>query len=796
MMLNPHFVHFADPTLPMKPPEHSGDDASADRRTRLFEALIESVFDGVLIVSGSGKMIYHNQLFLDIWNFPPEILASGSDDAALEWAAEQTTDPAGFLARVAEVYQQPAERVREEVTMKDGRTYDRCGTLVRTGDGDEPWMWTFRDITLRKHHELALQRSELRYRTLFDSLDEGFCVISMIFDEAGRPSDFRFIEVNPAFALQSGLDDPVGRRMREFAPHHEQHWFDSYGGVALTGKPVRFEHEANSLRRWFEVYAFPVDAPELHRVGVLLTDVTRRHEASEALRVSEQFSRAVMESSPDCIKILDASGQIEFMNVRGQELMEIDDFSTYGGRLWCEMWQGGDREKIRAALDEAMLGRPARFQAMCHTAKGTAKWWDVMIAKFEKDAFGCGPPGLISVSREITDNKRAEQELLLAKEAAESASRAKDRFLATLSHELRTPLNPVLLMASSLSEDASLPAALREQLRMIERNISLEARLIDDLLDITRVSSGKLQLRPEPCDVHTLLGLVAEMVRSDAREKNLTLKLDLQAQYHGMIGDPTRLQQVFWNLLRNAVKFTPTGGQIHLRTRDAGPPASPRLRIEVQDSGIGISPQSLCSIFEPFEQEKRATPSASDGLGLGLAIAHAIVELHQGTLRAESSGAGQGAIFSIDAPATHPPTARLIPMEPEGSVAETEHEPPLRLLLVEDHQPTLEALRVLLSKAGHTVITAGTLAEARRAASEQRFDGLISDVGLPDGTGFDLMEELSSGYGLRGIVLSGYGMEEDLRRSREVGFVAHLVKPVRIGDLRQTLWKLLPAEKR
>ena len=753
---------------------------------------MESVFDGVLIVSGAGKMIYHNQLFLDIWNFPPEVLESRSDEAALQWAAHQTTDPAGFLARVAAVYQNTGDRVREEITMKDGRAYERCGSAVRTGDGDEPWMWTFRDISERKQSESALQRSELRYRTLFNSMEEGFCVIQMIFDSAGQPCDYLFVEVNPTFHAQSGMGNPVGRRIREFAPDHEQFWFDRYGKVALTGEATRFEHEAKGLNRWFDVNAFPVEGAEPYCVGVLFTDVTKRRLVFESLRASEQFNRAVMESSPDCIKIMDIEGRLQFINTGGLCLMEISDITPFVNQPWGELWQAEDRPMIAAALAEAREGQSVRFQAMCPTAKGTQKWWDVMIAPIHKGDAGAGLSGIISVSRDITDNKRAEQELRVAKEAAESASSAKDRFLATLSHELRTPLNPVLLTVSSLTEDSSLTQEMRAQLQMIERNISLEARLIDDLLDISLVASGKLQLRKELCDIHTLIGLVVEMVRAEAGQKAITVSLELRAQCHGMIGDPARLQQVFWNLLRNAVKFTPHAGTIQVRTRDTGnPPAFPRLQIEVQDSGIGISPEALRSIFEPFEQERRSLPAAAEGLGLGLAIARAVMDLHQGSLRAESGGVGQGAVFFIDAPATSPPAARLVSNDGAAATAQPPTEPPLRLLLVEDHPATLDALTVLLTKAGHTVTAASNLAEARAAAAGHSFDGLISDVGLPDGTGFELMEELSAKYGLRGIVLSGYGMEDDLRRSREVGFVAHLVKPVRITDLRQTLWKLL-----
>jgi CheY-like chemotaxis protein len=351
----------------------------------------------------------------------------------------------------------------------------------------------------------------------------------------------------------------------------------------------------------------------------------------------------------------------------------------------------------------------------------------------------------------------------------------------------------VLLAASALGEDESLPAPVREQLRMIERNIGLEARLIDDLLDLTRIARGKLPLRTEHCDVHTLLGLVVEMVRDDAREKQIDIHLELGARMSGVMGDPARLQQVFWNLLRNAVKFTPPGGRVEVRSRDEGTAGGgPRLRVEIADNGIGIDPDAMEIIFKPFEQAKRERDEALGGLGLGLAIAKALVELHQGTLRAESPGPNRGATFIIESPSTPPPNTPIQIGAPHDDDANRRPEQPLRLLIVEDHVATLDVLSRLLRRAGHTVVTASTLAEARAAAAAQSFDGLVSDVGLPDGTGIELMEELRSTYGLSGIVLSGYGMEEDLRRSRDVGFVAHLVKPVNISELRRELRRFAP----
>ncbi len=380
--------------------------------------------------------------------------------------------------------------------------------------------------------------------------------------------------------------------------------------------------------------------------------------------------------------------------------------------------------------------------------------------------------------------------LKLAQDEAERASRAKDEFLAALSHELRTPLTPVLITAAALRDDERLPSGVRDQMAMMERNIALEARLIDDLLDLTAISRGKLKLRPEPSDAHSLISLAVEIVRSDAQSRGLTIEQEFAAPLSGLLVDPARFQQVIWNLLRNAVKFTPAGGRIHIQTRDeTDAQGRTWFSVSVTDTGIGIDPTALEKIFMPFEQSTAAGDHRFGGVGLGLAIARAIVNLHGGRIAASSDGRKLGATFVVEFPDAKEPPSGVA--DTVGAVAEGSGSgpasPALRILLVEDHVATLEALSTLLRRAGHSVITASTVTDGLAAAGQDTFDLLVSDLGLPDGTGIQLMEKLRDTYHLRGIALSGYGMEDDLARCREAGFVTHLVKPVRFADLRRAI---------
>jgi signal transduction histidine kinase/ActR/RegA family two-component response regulator len=391
----------------------------------------------------------------------------------------------------------------------------------------------------------------------------------------------------------------------------------------------------------------------------------------------------------------------------------------------------------------------------------------------------------------VASNVVARQETAAraAKESAETASRAKDEFIAALSHELRTPLAPVLMSAAALREDDSLPHELREQMAMMERNLRLEARLIDDLLDLTRLTRGKLPLLRERCEIHSLISHAVGMVRDEAHAKGVGLDLQLRARWTGLFGDPARLQQVFWNLLNNAVKFTPHGGRVSIRTEDDLKTRGV-LRIEVVDTGVGFSVEENEHIFKPFEQGA----NRFGGLGLGLAIVRAVVEMHGGGVRAASSGRGSGATFTVELPgATDPPSGIMAPSRtPAGKKKEST---PKRLLVVEDHAPTLDVLVRLLTRDGHRIISASTVTQALEMAEQHEFDTLVSDLGLPDGTGMELMQKLRTrDPGLRAIALSGYGTEEDQRRSREAGFFRHLIKPVDIDQLRQALRELEAAQ--
>jgi signal transduction histidine kinase/response regulator RpfG family c-di-GMP phosphodiesterase len=359
-----------------------------------------------------------------------------------------------------------------------------------------------------------------------------------------------------------------------------------------------------------------------------------------------------------------------------------------------------------------------------------------------------------------------------ARAEAERANLAKDSFLAMLSHELRTPLTPVLTSVIALEQEEDLPAETRASLQMIHRNVQLEARLIDDLLDLTRISKGKVQLNLEEVDAHLLLQSALEICQAEIDHKHLSLEKDFAAEKVCLEADPARLQQIFWNLIKNAVKFTPEGGRLGIRTaNDEG-----QLRVQISDSGMGIDAETLPKIFNAFEQGER---TRLGGLGLGLAISKALVETHKGKLFGESAGKNQGATFTVSFPLAENHSGANAVNPPLSPAARKS----MRVLLVEDHEDTNRSLTSLLRRRGYFVQAARSVQGALELAAKERFDVLVSDIGLPDGSGIDVMQALNSEHPVFGIALTGFGMEEDVRRSHAVGFHHHLIKPVDLNRL-------------
>jgi len=521
-------------------------------------------------------------------------------------------------------------------------------------------------------------------------------------------------------------------------------------------------------------------------------DVTERRWAEEDLLRSHQTLRTLIEASPLAISVLDRQGIVRAWNPAAELVFGWTRREVLGQPL--PIVPDDRREEFLSNLRRTLAGESLEGVETAGRRKDGSlidvQVWTSLLRSPQDE-----PESILTVAADIGVRKRAEAALLTAKEAVEAASRAKDHFLAVLSHELRTPLSPVLAAVSVLEEDASLTPRLRDGLAMIRRNIELEARLIDDLLDLTRVSRGKLVLHRQLVDTQQILRHAIDICcAQEVASGRLRVETDFAPGDYWAKADGSRLTQVFWNLLNNAVKFTPAGGTIRIGSHVTAGASGRWIEVEISDTGIGIEPEILPRVFDAFEQVDRRITRRFGGLGLGLAVSKAIVEMHGGNLGASSQGHGRGATFTVGLPVGHlvvDPDDTTIGLgvlpAPGGPRADL----PLRILLVEDHVDTAEAMADLLRGQGHQVTVAGTVAQGLAAAEALGgaggIDLLLSDLGLPDGSGHDLMRELGQRYGIRGIALSGYGMEEDVRKSLEAGFEKHLIKPVSLQALRSAL---------
>ena len=399
------------------------------------------------------------------------------------------------------------------------------------------------------------------------------------------------------------------------------------------------------------------------------------------------------------------------------------------------------------------------------------------IANFRAQAAAMNESLLLSGIRQHELNESSES----LNVSLQAAIKEKEYFIAVLSHELRTPLNPVLIAASMLQYDQRLEPETRQTMQMIHRNVTLEARLIDDLLDMTRMARGKVKLDLFPVDVRDPLERALEECREDLEAAQLTLELDHGGGSQIVEADASRLRQVFSNLLRNAIKFTPPGGRVRIRSCREGNSSV----VEISDSGAGMDQDFLPLAFSAFEQ---ADKSFTRKAGLGLAICKTIVTMHGGIITAHSDGTDRGSTFVVTLPTMVGVRSIPLPTEPVAPDAPRSIKP-LRILLVEDQADTARAMQRLLALDGHQVQWAADVAAALRLTASHVFDLLLSDLGLPDGSGLDLMRLLrEKGSTLPGIVLSGYGQDEDLTRSREAGFAAHLIKPLNRQMIRDAIF--------
>ena len=510
------------------------------------------------------------------------------------------------------------------------------------------------------------------------------------------------------------------------------------------------------------------------------------HERTEVQRQKDLLA-VTLASIGDCVIVTDKIGRITFMNKVAEELTGW----TFNE---AHLRQVSDVFQIVNEFTRKPVDNPVDKVIKTGVVVGLANH-TLLVRKdgSEVPIDDSGAPirdtdgtmrGVVLIFRDFSEHKEHERKLKEAKDAAETANKAKDQFLAMLSHELRTPLTPVLATLNLWEASDELSPSMHADAQMLRRSVELEARIIDDLLDLTRIAKGMLSFSPEDTDVHELIGHLVGMCHSEFRGKELAVALHLNAAMHHVYTDAGRLQQVLWNVLKNAAKFTESGGNVSIATSND---EERNIVITVVDTGIGMAPETMSRLFTPFEQGEQLISRRYGGLGLGMAISSALVELLGGSLAAFSEGLGKGSTFTITFPAK---AAEQVKPKPTELTKRVRAGAGVKILLIEDHTDTSLALTRLLKRQGYEVSTADSVASGIAAERHEKFNLLLCDIGLPDGTGFQLIEEVRKHSRTPALALSGFGMEEDVAKSRLAGFEGHLTKPVNFQKLEAAIWQL------
>ena len=756
-------------------------EASERRQRRRVETTLASIGDAVLTTDAGGRVAVMNPVA----------------EALTGWTQHEAVGkPLGEVFRIVNEEtrneaKNPADRARREgaavgradhtvLIARNGkdRAIDGGAAPIRDDDGAVTGsVLVFRDVAGRRDAEQELARSERELADFFENATVGLHWVG---------PDGTILRANRAELEMLGYDreEYIGRHIAEF--HADEAVICDIlrrlqAGEALHDCPARLRCKDGSVKDVLIDSSVMREGGEFVHTRCFTRDVTGRLRAEAALRDSEGRFRTMAESIPQLAWMARPDGHIYWYNRRWHEYTGTTPEQMEG---WG--WQGvHDPEVLPSVLErwKASIagGEPFDMVFPLRGADGEFRPFltRVMPVRDENGKVA----HWFGTNTDIADRLEVERELREAKEEAEAASRAKTQFLAVLSHELRTPLNPILLATTAMLDRPARPEEIRPTLEMIRRNVNLQAKLIDDLLDVMRVVRGRMRMDREVADCHRLVEEAVEVCRSEVRDKSLHLEVGLAAVRRHCNADPARLKQVFWNLIKNAVKYTPEGGTVAIRTHNGGDDDG-TLVVEVSDSGVGIEPEVLPRIFDPFQQGETTVIRRFGGLGLGLAICKGIVEAHGGELSAGSPGPGRGATFRVELEALADPETRAEgPAAGCGDSAPTDAGP-LRILVVEDEAATLRLMARLLRALGHEVREAGTLAGALEVARSERFDLIVSDIGLPDGSGLDLMRRVTAERGaLPSIALSGFGTEEDIRRSREVGFSAHMTKPIDFSRL-------------
>jgi len=709
-------------------------------------------------------------------NIHPLIGRDFGDVVRIQWPERFANEVIAIFRRVLETGEAyAASMVEARADIAAVESYEWKAERIILPDGRPGVVCHFYDLSERQIYEARLRESEERYRGLFHSLLEGYCLVEMIYDAAGGAVDYRFLEVNPAFEAQSGLNGAKGRTIREFSPDIESSWIEVFAKVAETGEPVRFEMVAAELNRCFDVQGYRVDEAGSKKVAIVFNDITERQTAQRALRDGEARVRLATEAT--------AVGIWEWNVLTNTMHWDAQVFRIYGiaptpdGLVHYSDWSGAvlpeDLLASEAILQDAVLrGRQSRREFRILRRNDGERRVIEAVETVRRNEQG-ESEWVVGTNLDITERRTSEERLRQMTADLSEADGRKDEFLATLAHELRNPLAPISNGLQLIKLAGGQPATVEKARTMMERQLTQMVRLIDDLMDVSRISRGKLELRKEQVALAAVVNSAVETSRPLIEQMGHQLTVTLPRQTPTVNADPTRLAQVFQNLLNNAAKYSERGGYIELKVESQGRDAV----VAVKDTGVGIAADQLPLIFDMFTQVGGSLGMAQGGLGIGLTLVKRLVELHGGTVEATSEGPGKGSVFVVRLPLVIAPAK---PQDP-GDAAPPSVGPPLRILVVDDNRDSADSLSEILKMLGNDIHTAYDGQEGVDAAGDFRPDVILLDIGLPKLNGYEACRRIREqpwGKDVVMIAATGWGQRNDRLRANAAGFDHHLVKPV------------------
>jgi PAS domain S-box-containing protein len=880
-----------------------------ERRARLrsqqFETLLEKAPLGVYLVDADRRIVQLNPVAQEAMGEVGRDLV-GRDLAEVMhslWPAAYANEIVSIFRQTLETGESFSAPERAERRVDRGVTefYQWRVDRITLPDGSHGVVCYFRDISEEVLARRRIAASEQRYRTLFDSMDEGFCVLQMLFDAQDHAVDYRWLETNPAFYKHTGLPHAVGRTARELVPDLDPQWIEVYGQVALTGEPARFEAYSIPLRKWIRAEAFRVGPASKRRVALVFADVTERRQAEEGLRASEERLRFALEGAAlgtweldlttpnptsstrsaihdqifgyetplpewnfeiflqhvleedrprvaqnfreaqsgggrhwefEC-RIRRADGQLRWLWARGQTMLNsagrpermlglVADITarktaeiamreaerrmrlvtdaapaliSYVDAELCyrfnnrgyEQWFGQERtelygrhlrevlgeqafEKVRPHAEAALAGQTVEYETKLPYTHGGARY---VRAHYVPDVQQDGSvAGYYAMIHDVTESKQAEL-------ALREADQRKDEFIAILAHELRNPLAAIRMALDVMDVTAADPPRAAEMKSIIDRQSAQLAHLVEDLLDMSRITRGKITLRKRRLEVGEVIRNLVDDARPQYEANGLELSMDLPEVPVEVDADPARFAQVVNNVLQNACKFTEAGGKVRISLAREGEDAV----VRIADSGIGLSREQLARVFETFSQIDNPLTRKAGGLGIGLSLARALIELHGGTIEADSGGLGQGSEFcvrlrALEREADEVPLPALHGSDPRNQSGATAAR---RILAVDDNSDALAAMTVMLRMKGHEVTMASDGVAALEKARTQRPEVVLLDIGMPGLDGYEVARRIRCepwGRDMLLVAMTGWGQERDKAAAKQAGFDEHMTKPI------------------